>query len=410
MGKLLGHPKNAASAQIRRLPRGHRQRVPQQHPRRSGHHDRASCGLKWHQRPRPSREHPQLAADDSPPHVVREHFGRNLHTDRHLHELGGRGHDARANDRRRPMGLFALSIYEQNVPVALTGWRTSSSRRRSCCPAARARIGRRLLQKKNDDTMLEDSLAVGAVVAPKSPVIDQPVATLRGRTSACTSCQCSAATCSWSRGDPRVHAREGRRVALHRPRRGSIGEVCVEHGLLPLTHEVEETLAKKKRRRATVSTVPRAGDARIVRVVGLPGGFSPERRFRARGGARLLQHRRYRRGRSRARRAVEARRVCGARKPRKTHDYKDVLHAFQMDQDVPGGYSRRGDDSDAGGATARTPGRSERRRIGLGRGDKSRKRRRSFNLLGRHFPQTQKQKREVRRRERGLRRTGGLPS
>ena len=49
---------------------------------------------------------------------------------------------------------------------------------------------------------------------------------------------------------------------------------------------------------------------------------------------------------ARARRAGDAFGGISARKTR--GDYKDVLHAFQMDQDVPGGASPRGDDSEPG--------------------------------------------------------------
>ena len=64
---------------------GVRERLPQQHAR-GGHHDPHPAEVE------PPGEHPKLAADDSP--VVRQHSGWNLHADRHLHQPGGRGHDA----------------------------------------------------------------------------------------------------------------------------------------------------------------------------------------------------------------------------------------------------------------------------------------------------------------------------
>ena len=75
-------------------------------------------------------------------------------------------------------------------------------------------------------------------------MIDQPVATLRGLNG--------LYLVSVQRGDmllravtPEFLLEEG--DVLHFTGLvESIGEVCVEHGLLPLTHEVEETLEKKK--------------------------------------------------------------------------------------------------------------------------------------------------------------------
>ena len=121
------------------------------------------------------------------------------------------------------------------------------------------------MQKKNDDSMLEDSLAVGAVVAPKSPVIDQPVATLRGLNG--------LYLVSVQRGDmllravtPEFMLEEG--DILHFTGLvESIGEVCVEHGLLPLTHETEESLRKQK-----AATAPTAALERRAR---RPAAVSP---------------------------------------------------------------------------------------------------------------------------------------
>ncbi len=86
--------------------------------------------------------------------------------------------------------------------------------------------------KHDDDNLIEDSLAVGAVVAPKSPVIDQPVAKLRGLNG--------LYLVSVQRGDmllravtPEFILEEG--DVLHFTGLvESIGEVCLEFGLLPL--------------------------------------------------------------------------------------------------------------------------------------------------------------------------------
>lgn len=88
--------------------------------------------------------------------------------------------------------------------------------------------------------MIEDSLTVGAVVAPGSPVVDHAVATLRGLNG--------LYLVSVQRGDmllravpPEFLLEEG--DVLHFTGLVEcIGDVCVEHGLLPLTHEVEEQM------------------------------------------------------------------------------------------------------------------------------------------------------------------------
>ena len=103
----------------------------------------------------------------------------------------------------------------------------------------RAGSGGENFGKHDDDNLIEDSLAVGAVVAPKSPVIDQPVAKLRGLNG--------LYLVSVQRGDmllravtPEFILEEG--DVLHFTGLvESIGEVCLEFGLLPLTHEVEES-------------------------------------------------------------------------------------------------------------------------------------------------------------------------
>ena len=138
----------------------------------------------------------------------------------------------------QPMGLFALSLY--GVPVAMSGMAYILIASPFLLPGGR---GRRDAASGADgeDDLIEDSLAVGAVVAPKSPVIDQPVATLRGLNG--------LYLVSVQRGDmllravtPEFLLEEG--DVLHFTGLvSSIGEVCVEHGLLPLTHETEVALA-----------------------------------------------------------------------------------------------------------------------------------------------------------------------
>ena len=255
----------------------------------------------------------------------------------------------------QPMGLFALSVY--GVPVALSGMAYILVASPFLLPGGTGRADAADSRKKADDGMIEDSLAVGAVVAPKSPVIDQPVATLRGLNG--------LYLVSVQRGDmllravtPEFLLEEG--DILHFTGLvESIGEVCVEHGLLPLTHEVEETLQKQKASPARVG-------AGAVSLSLEPGNADSPRGGYSDGGAEsdgfeLEDARAFSstdtyppRGREgSARRAGDAfggdgtLSMAGGRKTR--GDYKDVLHAFQMDQDVAGDASPRGDGSDAGG-------------------------------------------------------------
>ena len=138
----------------------------------------------------------------------------------------------------QPMGLFALSLY--GVPVAMSGMAYILIASPFLLPGGRGRRDAASGADDEDD-LIEDSLAVGAVVAPKSPVIDQPVATLRGLNG--------LYLVSVQRGDmllravtPEFLLEEG--DVLHFTGLvSSIGEVCVEHGLLPLTHETEVALA-----------------------------------------------------------------------------------------------------------------------------------------------------------------------
>ena len=287
----------------------------------------------------------------------------------------------------QPMGLFALSVY--GVPVALSGMAYILIASPFLLPGGASRAD--AAQSKNDDGMIEDSLAVGAVVAPKSPVIDQPVATLRGLNG--------LYLVSVQRGDmllravtPEFILEEG--DILHFTGLvESIGEVCVEHGLLPLTHEVEESMQKQKapERNAEASagavslsrgSQPNADSPRGGYSDGgaESDGFEPED-ARAFSSTDTYPPR----GReARARRAGDAfggdgaSPKAGARKTKTRGDYKDVLHAFQMDQDVGGDASPRGDDSDAGGHS--TGPESDGGGILSRRGKQVRKRRSSFNM------------------------------
>ena len=281
-----------------------------------------------------------------------------------------------------PMGMFTLSMY--GVPVAMSGMAYILVASPFLLPGGKnAKDG----AASDDDAsgQIEDSLAVGAVVAPKSPVIDQPVATLRGLNG--------LYLVSVQRGDmllravtPEFLLEEG--DVLHFTGLvESIGEVCVEHGLLPLTHEVEETLEKKKtgaksdqiRLSLEDDGADRPGSDSVS-----PGAFS------GKGGGRDVfeDARAFKSTDTYPPRGVGVRRdnsfdglVNAERKPHRNRDYKDVLHAFQMDQDVQdyssrgeeseGGYASTGPDSDGGGGGFRA------------RGDKrafSRPRRSSFNV------------------------------
>ena len=234
MGKLLGHPKNAASAQIRLM-------VPVAFVSAFLNNTPVVAIMipilqKWSRRvniPNSQLMIPLSFASILGGTCTLIGTSTNLVVEGMMRE---RYPDV------RPMGLFALSIY--GVPVALSGMAYILIASPFLLPGGAGRADAAELQKKNDDSMLEDSLAVGAVVAPKSPVIDQPVATLRGLNG--------LYLVSVQRGDmllravtPEFMLEEG--DILHFTGLvESIGEVCVEHGLLPLTHEVEESLQKQK--------------------------------------------------------------------------------------------------------------------------------------------------------------------
>ena len=230
-----------------------------------------------------------------------------------------------------PIGMFDLSMY--GVPVALSGFAYILIFSPFLLPGGKRTGG------ANDGGGaggVEDSLAVGAVVAPGSSVVGKPVATLRGLNG--------LYLVSVQRGDmllravtPEFLLEEG--DVLHFTGLiESIGEVCSEHGLLPLTHEVEEHIAAGKLGPVAededgsfgkVNASSSGGKAYIVStdpaLVSLPP--HPGERGKARSTDTFPPPRASTRG--------------GA-KPRKGSEYKTVLHAFSMDDDATNEGSRRG--------------------------------------------------------------------
>jgi len=230
-----------------------------------------------------------------------------------------------------PIGMFDLSMY--GVPVALSGFAYILIFSPFLLPGGKRTGG------ANDGGGaggVEDSLAVGAVVAPGSSVVGKPVATLRGLNG--------LYLVSVQRGDmllravtPEFLLEEG--DVLHFTGLiESIGEVCSEHGLLPLTHEVEEHIAAGKLGPVAededgsfgkFNASSSGGKAYIVStdpaLVSLPP--HPGERGKARSTDTFPPPRASTRG--------------GA-KPRNGSDYKTVLHAFSMDDDATNEGSRRG--------------------------------------------------------------------
>ena len=237
-----------------------------------------------------------------------------------------------------PMGLFTLSLY--GVPVAMSGMAYILIASPFLLPGGKGRKD----AGSGDDDVIEDSLAVGAVVAPKSPVINQPVATLRGLNG--------LYLVSVQRGDmllravtPEFLLEEG--DVLHFTGLvSSIGEVCVEHGLLPLTHETEVALAGP----GGAAGADAGGDAAPDAVAISLDGDSDYEGEDARAFKSTDTYPPRRSGRASRRASFDARGDLGARAETLAHsrDYKNVLHAFQMDQDL-NEYSSRGEESDAGG-------------------------------------------------------------
>ena len=222
----------------------------------------------------------------------------------------------------QPIGMFDLSMY--GVPVALSGFAYILIFSPFLLPG-----GKRTGGDAGGGSGAEDSLAVGAVVAPGSSVVNQPVATLRGLNG--------LYLVSVQRGDmllravtPEFLLEEG--DVLHFTGLiESIGEVCSEHGLLPLTHEVEEHIAAGKLGPVAededgsfgkIDAASSGGAASIVStdpaLVSLPP--HPGNPGETRSTDTFPPPRASTRG--------------GGAKPRKGSDYKTVLHAFSMDGDA----------------------------------------------------------------------------
>ena len=167
-----------------------------------------------------------------------------------------------------PMGMFMLSMY--GVPVAMSGMAYIPSRRRFY--SRQKRQGRRRLRRRRGG-QIEDSLAVGAVVAPKSPVIDQPAAALRGLNG--------LYLVSVQRGDmllravtPEFLLEEG--DVLHFTAWSSPSGRCASSTACSRSRTRWRRRSRRRRpaRRATRSDCPSRTTARIVRVrLGLPGAF-----------------------------------------------------------------------------------------------------------------------------------------
>ena len=229
MSKLLGTPKTVASAQVRLMvPVAFVSAFLNKHARRR-HHDPHPPEVVEEVRHRPvAALHPPLL---------------RVHPGRHVHRLIGTSTNLVVEGMMRerypdakPIGMFDLSMY--GVPVALSGFAYILIFSPFLLP------GGKKTAADGGGSGVEDSLAVGAVVAPGSAVINQPVATLRGLNG--------LYLVSVQRGDmllravtPEFLLEEG--DVLHFTGLiESIGEVCATHGLLPLTHEVEEHIAAGK--------------------------------------------------------------------------------------------------------------------------------------------------------------------
>ena len=391
MGKLLGHPKNAASAQIRLM-------VPVAFVSAFLNNTPVVAIMipilqKWSRRvniPNSQLMIPLSFASILGGTCTLIGTSTNLVVEGMMRE---RYPDV------SPMGLFALSIY--GVPVALSGMAYILVASPFLLPGGKGRSSDKDPSNASTETsndMIEDSLAVGAVVAPKSPVIDQPVATLRGLNG--------LYLVSVQRGDmllravtPEFILEEG--DILHFTGLvESIGEVCVEHGLLPLTHEVEESLgmaaSKKQNSDSEVSLSLEPGDSKQLidspkstdasgnysdgyepedpRAFSSPDTYPPRGRY---GGKPKDSFGFDKSGQGTSPKA-------GHNKPR--GGYKDVLHAFQMDQDVDGSdYSPRGgDDGSDGGYGGHSTGPDSDgggfSRRGAKKTAPERRRRSSFNM------------------------------
>jgi di/tricarboxylate transporter len=110
----------------------------------------------------------------------------------------------------KPIGMFDLSMY--GVPVALSGFAYILIFSPFLLP------GGKKTAADGGGSGVEDSLAVGAVVAPGSAVINQPVATLARAQRPLPGIRATRRHAP-ARGDTRVPTRRGRRASLHRSHR-----------------------------------------------------------------------------------------------------------------------------------------------------------------------------------------------
>jgi len=138
----------------------------------------------------------------------------------------------------RALGLFELSKF--GVPVLLSGLAYMLVAAPVLLPGG-ARDGKGAGGKDMD----MDDLTVGAVVPRGSPVVDAEVAVLRGLNG--------LYLVSVQRGDMLMRAvqpdfiLEVGDILIFTGLVDRIGEVCKTHGLVPLTHEVEEKMLEEKR-------------------------------------------------------------------------------------------------------------------------------------------------------------------
>eukprot|EP00223_Ostreococcus_mediterraneus_P003509 CAMPEP_0179605312 /NCGR_PEP_ID=MMETSP0930-20121108/851_1 /TAXON_ID=548131 ORGANISM="Ostreococcus mediterraneus, Strain clade-D-RCC1621" /NCGR_SAMPLE_ID=MMETSP0930 /ASSEMBLY_ACC=CAM_ASM_000580 /LENGTH=1050 /DNA_ID=CAMNT_0021473727 /DNA_START=338 /DNA_END=3486 /DNA_ORIENTATION=+ len=140
----------------------------------------------------------------------------------------------------RALGLFELSKF--GVPVLLSGMAYMLVAAPVLLPGGR----RRGKDGEDDDfaaSMDVDNLTVGAVIPRGSPVVDSKVAILRGLNG--------LYLVSVQRGDMLMRAvrpdflLEVGDILIFTGLVDRIGEVCEKHGLVPLTHDVEEKMLRE---------------------------------------------------------------------------------------------------------------------------------------------------------------------
>ena len=137
----------------------------------------------------------------------------------------------------KAIGLFELSKY--GVPVLLSGLCYMLVASPFLLPGGK-KENKEDSGNGNGDMNDSEDLTVGAVVPRGSPVVDSPVAILRGLNG--------LYLVSVQRGDVVMRAvqpeflLEAGDVLIFTGLVDKIGEVCEEHGLVPLTHDVEEKM------------------------------------------------------------------------------------------------------------------------------------------------------------------------